>query len=169
MIIEKADIKDLEKLKNISKRAVANMHENGLDLWNDYYPSEELESYINANKLFVLKDNTEIISFFALTKDDECSDHFKWNVESNFLFLSMFTINVDFLHKGYGRKTLELLFNKLKEENYKALKLSVYEKNDSAINLYNKMGFKYVEGEYTFINKFRDDPPKKLLGMEYVF
>lgn len=165
LTLEKAQIGHLEVLKDIATKAVQNMHENGLDLWNEFYPRDDLINYIGKD-LYIAKEEDNIICFFRLYEDDESAESFIWSFE-NEIFLGMFTINVDFLHMGYGKKVLKLILEYLNENKHKSIRLTVYDKNIPAINLYEKIGFKKVEGNYVFINKFRKEAPKNFIGMEY--
>ena len=165
--ISKAKIGQLIELKKIALKVVRNMNKNGLTLWNDYYPAEEFEGLINEGKLYVCEQNNDIIGFFALLDDDESSPNFEWKYKKS-LFLEMFAINVDYLHKHYAQRILFDLNEKLKKDGYESLKLIVYDENISAISLYKKVGFKFVKGNYVFINKFRpEEPARNMIGMEY--
>lgn len=165
--IRKAKKEDLSTLKIIALKIVKNMHTNGLQLWNDYYPAEEFESLIEQRKLYVCDEDNNIVSFFALFDEEESSSNFQWKYRKS-KFLEMFAVNIDYLHKKYAQRILFDLIQELRVNGYDSLKLIVYDQNIAAISLYKKVGFNIVPGNYVFINKFRpDEPPKNMIGMEY--
>lgn len=62
------------------------------------------------------------------------------------VWLDRFMIDKSFQGKGYGKLVLPLLIKKIKDEfDTNILYLSVNEKNNIAINLYKKMGFKFID------------------------
>ena len=165
--IVKATLEELGDLKIMALRIVKQMNENGLQLWNDYYPAEEFEDNIKQDRLYVCKEKDQMVGFFALFDEEESSSNFRWKYNHS-KFLEMFAVNVDYLHKKYGQRILFELVEKLRIEGYDSLKLIVYEKNTAAISLYQKVGFEEVKGSYVFINKFRkEEPPRTMIGMEY--
>lgn len=165
--IRKAKQEELKSLKTIALKIVKNMNANGLQLWNEYYPAEELKGLIEQEKLYVCEEDNNIVSFFALFDDEDSSSSFKWKYTKS-KFLEMFAVNVDYLHKKYAQRILEDLIELLRQDGYDSLKLIVYDKNVAAISLYKKVGFKTAPGHYIFINKFRpNEPHRNMLGMEY--
>lgn len=64
---------------------------------------------------------------------------------SNKIGLLGIGIRVDYRNKGIGKYLLELIINKSKKYGYERLDLRVRAKNESAIKLYKKMGFKEIE------------------------
>jgi len=164
--LEKAQINDLDYLKEMAVNVVENMHKNGINLWNKYYPAEEFEQCIKDEILYVAKKGNNIISFFVLVEGDETAENYDWKFDKE-IYLQKFAINVDFLHKGYGKSVLDLIINYLKEKDYNSFRFTVYDKNLPAIGLYKKLGFNIVKGSYLMINKNRKEEPKLFIGMEY--
>ncbi len=59
------------------------------------------------------------------------------------VWLDRFMIDKKYQGKGYGKKSIELIVQKLYDEyNCKKIYLSVHENNVNAIELYKKLGFK---------------------------
>ncbi len=75
--IRKAKQEELKSLKTIALKIVKNMNANGLQLWNEYYPAEELKGLIEQEKLYVCEEDNNIVSFFALFDDEVSSSSFK--------------------------------------------------------------------------------------------
>ena len=63
-LANKQDLPELEKMFN---KIVEQMNNNGIYIWNEYYPYEEFENDIENNRLFLLiKDNKICASFVVL-------------------------------------------------------------------------------------------------------
>lgn len=73
-----AVMQDLEQLKSIYKEIVKNMNENGIQIWDDFYPCEFLEDDIKNKRLYLLKKNGEIISAFALSDTNPGENAVVW-------------------------------------------------------------------------------------------
>lgn len=59
-------MQDLPRLKDMYKRIVKNIEEQGIPIWDDVYPSEFLAEDIEKQRLYILLDNETIVSAFAL-------------------------------------------------------------------------------------------------------
>lgn len=59
------------------------------------------------------------------------------------VWLDRFMIDYNYQGKGYGKKSLEYILEKMQEEyECKKIYLSVHETNEAAIGLYEKLGFR---------------------------
>lgn len=160
--IVNARLENLTELYKITEKIVENMHSNGLDLWNKYYPAEVFEEKIKSKELFLaVNEKSSIVGYFSLAKKDDCEEAFKWKL-SNGIYFQNFAVNVAYLHKGFGTEILKEAINYAKKEKYNSIRLDVYNLNEHAIALYKKMGFTIVEGEF-FFGKHQN---KKAIGME---
>jgi len=59
--------------------------------------------------------------------------------------LQMIVLKKEYQKKGYGKLFLSKLINELKEKGIEYIYLEVSEKNESAFNLYKKLGFKELD------------------------
>ncbi len=126
--LRKAKLSELKELKQISQEAVENMHANGIDLWNAYYPAEVLEEYIEKEELYIATFKEEIIGLFALSKEEEGIESFAWQY-GNEMYLHIFLIQVKHLKKGYAKEILKLIIQLLQKQGYLSLRLIVFDKN----------------------------------------
>lgn len=147
-----ANKNDLEKINIIITKVIENMNKQGIKIWNEYYPSECFLGDIEKENLYLLKNNDEIVGMGVLCGFDESGDVFKFSGTKNNLFLTRFAINVDYLNMGYGKKLLEEMIHIAKNKDMDSIKLAVAKVNIPAIRLYEKYGFKKVDG--VFYNKF---------------
>ncbi len=85
-------------------------------------------------------------NFYGIYEDDNLIG-FAMHGESKILFLTQvwldrFMIDKKYQGKGYGKKSMELILEKMYEDyNCKKIHLSVHEDNSFAIKLYQKLGF----------------------------
>jgi ribosomal-protein-alanine N-acetyltransferase len=82
------------------------------------------------------KENSDIIGVCELIRDWVCKDK---------VFLFSFYIDRDYRKKGAGRKLLGKAIEILKNENFKEIELTVDPDNKSAVEMYEKFGFKRVD------------------------
>ena len=65
--------------------------------------------------------------------------------DDNIYYINRFMIDENYQGKGYGRKALSLLIEKLKDEGVKVLDILHKPDNHSAIKLYNSLGFELTD------------------------
>ena len=100
------------------------------DFWNYNIFKSELE---NPNsKYFMCKLNNEIVGFAGVLIVLDEAD------------ITNIVIKKDFRNKGIGTSLLNYLIEFCKSQNLTKINLEVSSKNDIAINLYKKFGFKQV-------------------------
>ncbi len=101
------------------------------------------ESLLEARELSLWRpvaiyDNDKIIGFamYGLWKEKDFPGR---------VWLDRFMIGKDFQGKGYGKKSLEIVLDKIFND-YKCneIYLSIYDNNILAIDLYKKFGFKFT-------------------------
>ncbi|HCR86128.1 MAG TPA: ribosomal-protein-alanine N-acetyltransferase [Alphaproteobacteria bacterium] len=105
-----------------------------LDIYNDCFPEREaepeLEFLVKNSSLLKLQENGLTICFLF----------YKTIYEDEVEILDFGTMK-NFRNKGYGKKILSILFEKLRGENIKKIFLEVAESNHAAIMLYKNQGF----------------------------
>ena len=123
IIIEKMTLKDYYNIKEVLKTELD-------DLWNPKILKEELEN--KYTKYIVAKINKNIVGFAG--------------IKYNFSTVEIMNIvtNKNYRRKGIATIMLNNLIELSKEFNVSKIELEVNEKNISAINLYQKKGFKQV-------------------------
>lgn len=161
ILANKEDLKDIKILIN---KSIINMNNLGIKIWNDYYPGECFLGDIENKNLYLLKKDKEIIGVSVMCPCDESGDEFKWTGTKNNKFLTRFAINVDFLNMGYGKLMLKKMIDLAKNNGVESLRLAVAKVNIPAIGLYEKLGFKKVEG--SFFNEFITECDNEEYGYE---
>lgn len=153
MRIEIATDKDLKYINEMFENVVNKMRKDGIKIWNEYYPFEVFFEDIKNKRLFLLKEKDVLIGAAALADDEFAySECFKWAKPGKYTYITRFAITPKFLNRGYGSTLLQLITDIAKEKGFDTLRLCVARINIPAIKLYEKYGFKRVEGELK--NKF---------------
>lgn len=140
MELIRATTGDIQKLLEIEKTTV------GLKLYSGYFNEKEVEEYVKNSIVFLIKNNDDIVG--SISYDVIDSEHAD---------ISGLVIKPEFQKKGFARKAMELLFEKLKD--YKKLSLVVHPDNH-ALKLYESLGFK-VESRKE--NYFGDGEPRMVM------
>ncbi|OUP73630.1 GNAT family N-acetyltransferase [Erysipelatoclostridium sp. An173] len=150
MKLRLANKQDLPQLKTMYKDIVENMNKNKITIWDDVYPSIFFESDILNKQLYVLEDDSVIVSAFCLCDDN--IDSIQWKeLAAKALYIQRLGVNVLYMQKGIGSKTLDEAKEIARKLNYNYLRLLVVDFNYPAINLYLKNGFVKKEGVHSEI------------------
>ncbi|MBE6072724.1 MAG: GNAT family N-acetyltransferase [Clostridium butyricum] len=149
MHLRLANMDDLPQLKVVYREIINNMNNENIEIWDDIYPCEFFYNDIENNCLYVLVENDEIVSAFALCNSNAGADCVKWkNERDKVLYIDRFGVNVNYLRKGIGSIMLNKAISLAKEKGAEYLRLFVVDINEPAINLYIKNGFERAEGIY---------------------
>lgn len=148
MKLRLANKQDLPQLKTMYKDIVENMNKNKITIWDDVYPSIFFESDILNKQLYVLEDDSVIVSAFCLCDDN--IDSIQWKEPAaKALYIQRLGVNVLYMQKGIGSKTLDEAKEIARKLNCNYLRLLVVDFNYPAINLYLKNGFVKKEGVHS--------------------
>ncbi|MDO5331601.1 MAG: tRNA (adenosine(37)-N6)-threonylcarbamoyltransferase complex transferase subunit TsaD [Bacillota bacterium] len=153
-MIELMNIEDLDQVLDIEKACFD-------EPWLRKYFEDELNNP-QLYKLFVEKDNNEIISYGNICINLENCD------------ITNIAVKPSYQTKGYGQKMLEKLICEASNNKCEYVHLEVRCNNEPAFNLYKKNGFEIVrtrknyysngEDAYDMIKKI--EKPKMLLAIE---
>ncbi len=167
MEIVLAELKDLNKIKEMYTNIVEKMYTDNIKIWNNYYPNEVFKSDIENKNLYLLKEKNEIIGGFVLYKHTDLNNAIMWeDNKANAYILNRVGVNVNYLHQGIGQKIIKSACEIAKEKGAKYLRLMVSDINIPAINLYSKCNFKKVDGIYE--EKIRDNFSIYEYGFEFL-
>lgn len=144
-----AKIEDLPKLKKVYKEIIENMNKNNIQIWDEIYPCDFFKNDIENHRLYVLMENHEIVSAFALCDWNAGENYMQWeNKNEKALYIDRLGVNVNYHKKGIGSLMLNKVVSLSENIGAKYLRLFVVDINEPAIKLYEKNGFKKVEGIY---------------------
>ena len=160
-----AKIDDLPQLKLVYRDIIHNMNKENIQIWDEIYPCEFFSDDIANNCLYILVEDKEIVSAFALCDSNSGAEHVKWKKEQQkALYIDRFGVNVNYLKKGIGSIMLQKARAVAREQGVEYLRLFVVDINKPAINLYIKNGFQKADGIYDEI--IDDDLILHELGFE---
>lgn len=154
MEIRLAKQNDIEKLNILFKEVIKDMAKNKIYMWNEIYPFCEFETDILNKSLYIIEDENEIIGSFVLSdKNDPDFENIMWKCNENWISINRLAILPQKQGKGYAKKAMEYIEDKSITNGYDSIRLTVYEKNKSAIALYEKYGYERVVNGTYYINE----------------
>jgi RimJ/RimL family protein N-acetyltransferase len=162
MEIQLAKIDDLNNIVRTFKNVIENMIKNNIFQWDEIYPNEDiLENDIRKNQMYKIILDNNIISVFVLNKeyDKEYSNGIWEYNGNNFMFLHRFCINTEYQNKGFGTETMVCIEKYLKNIGIESIRLDTFSKNQAALKLYDKLGYKktgevnWRKGLFYFLEK----------------
>ena len=149
MNLRMANIDDLPQLKAVYEKIIDNMNKDNIQIWDEIYPCEFFYDDIENKRLYVLEENNEIVSAYALCDSNSGAKYVKWaNKHDKALYIDRLGVNVNYSRKGIGSVMLNKAIDLARDKGAKYLRLFVVDINKPAINLYIKNGFKKVDGIY---------------------
>lgn len=113
------------------------------DFWNTNMLKEELKSE-DRKFINIKSEDGEILGFAGILK----------NVD--FVEIMNIVVKKKYRKQGIGEKLLQELINISIKENYEKIELEVNSKNEPAVNLYKKFGFKEVGLRKKYYNNIDD-------------
>lgn len=139
--------KDLNKIKKMYTNIITNMYANNIEIWNDYYPIEVFQEDIDANNMYLVVENEEILGCFVIYEHKDIEHDLEWKDRSAKAFLlNRVGVNVKYLKQGIGKFIVDSACKITKKNGGKYLRLLVSDINIPAINLYLKCDLNKVAG-----------------------
>ena len=113
------------------------------------YPTRaDAELGIKEGTLYAARINETIVgSVIVNEKQEEAYDTAHWKIEADpkeVAVIHTFMVHPDYTKYGIGRSLLEFSEEKAIGEGKKVIRLDVYEKNEPAIRLYERLGYEYI-------------------------
>lgn len=140
-----AQMEDLPRIKAVFEDIIQDMNRRGIDIWDEVYPCAFFEEDIKRRRLYVLLDQAQVVSAFALCETNEGAGSLGWESGgAKALYFDRFGVNVSYAGKGIGGFMLEKAKGAAKELGMEYLRLFVVDRNEPAVRLYQKSGFAMV-------------------------
>lgn len=142
MNIELAKKEDIESIVAILKERCNWLKENNIDQWGDYYYSEKYNAnYFNEvmqlHKLYVVKQNNEVIGIFLLKDTDKTY----WDNDDSAYYIHHLATKIGY--SGLGKQIIEFIEKLAKLDSKKYIRLDCKKNNDGLNQYYQKQGFIY--------------------------
>lgn len=149
MDFRRAVMQDLPQLKAVYRDIIKDMNHHDIPIWDDIYPCEFFEDDIKNNRLYLLTNDRDIVSAFALCDSSEGEKAVNWeNNDQKALYLDRLGVSVNYRGKGIGSLMLVKAREAAKVSGVQYLRLFVVDINEPAARLYARNGFMRVEGVY---------------------
>ena len=156
MNLRLANMDDLLQLKEVYKKIIRNMNEQGIEIWDEIYPCEIFPEDIEKNRLYILLKEKEIVAAFALNDSNPAENYVKWeNSKGKAIYIERLGVNVNYLQQGIGSAAVGEIIALARELGAEYVRLFVVDINVPAIKFYEKNGFRQVAGSYE--EKIDDD------------
>lgn len=135
------------KIVNMSKKHIKDLAELEKECFNTPWTEKQLEEELESEySLFLVALNDETVAGYV-----GCQTTIDGGYITN---VAVFT---NMRGKGIAQKLLFELSNKIKEKNLEFITLEVRVSNESAINLYKKMGYQEVGKRKNFYKNPKED------------
>ncbi len=145
--MRKANTNDLEKIKEIIKKAKISLKNDCVDQWQRGNPDEKLLiRQISSGKSYVLEKNGEILAYAFLSDEEEKTyEPIKNKMKGeNYFVIHTFCVDTD--HRGEGLASIffDEIIKKAKKRGKDCLRIDTHEDNFRMRSLISKMNFSYV-------------------------
>ncbi|GLB47944.1 GNAT family N-acetyltransferase [Neptunitalea lumnitzerae] len=133
----------LKEATALLKNVVAAMEANGLNQWDEHYPTQQhiLTDIENRHAYGYFIENT-LTGYVALNElYDVEYKAIEWHTHPPFLIVHRLSIHPNTQGQGIGKKCMLAIETFAKHNNYKAIRLDTYIPNIKANKLYNGLGY----------------------------
>lgn len=158
MTIKKAQRTDLLSIFNLLQAVAADMRANGIYQWNDNYPTlKHVEEDLKTGALYVGLIAEKMVG--AICLDENQSPEYAnipWQfTDGRIMVIHRLAVSPDFQKQGIGKALMDFALNHAIANNYTAIRLDAYSKNERTLKFYRNRNY-HQRGEIFF--PYRDDP-----------
>ncbi|HED1126275.1 TPA: GNAT family N-acetyltransferase [Campylobacter jejuni] len=148
IIIQKAIHKDLNSILEITKDALNAMKAMNFHQWDENYPNEIVfQEDIQAQELYVFKENNEILGFICINEKFEPEFYkqviFNKNYDDKAFYLHRLAVKQNAKGKGVAQKLLNFCENFALENHKASLRADTHSKNFPMNSLFKKLNFNF--------------------------
>ncbi|SMC18723.1 Acetyltransferase (GNAT) family protein [Clostridium acidisoli DSM 12555] len=144
LILRIATIDDLDYVEKIFKNAIEVMDSNGINQWDNIYPTKEIlkEDILKGEMFLGVVDNKMACAFVLNSDYDEeyINGNWKYRNES-FSIVHRLCVNPDFQNQGIGTQSMILIEKMLRKDGIESIRLDAFSLNPAALRLYEKIGY----------------------------
>ncbi len=148
MEFRKAELRDLEVIMSIIRKAQDQFKKDGIDQWQNNYPNEDIiKSDIEKEESYVLlKDNTIVGTvYLSFTGESDYDKIYQgqWLTEGPYAVIHRVAVELDLRGQGLASRVMEFAVNKCKDRGFNSIKVDTHKDNKPMQRLLDKYGFKY--------------------------
>lgn len=144
-MIRKAVESDLSNIKKLTEACARAMQEKGIFQWNKYYPSlERLQMDIEAEELYILEENAELLGIMVLTPVmDEEYIPIEWLTQNgDNLYIHRLATRPELWGKGFGQQLMDFAEDFARAHGYVSVRLDTFSQNVRNQKFYESRGYK---------------------------
>lgn len=144
MNIRKGYLDDFESIISIVADAIVFMDSEGIDQWDDIYPSDEiLARDIEQNYLYVFEDQEGIKGFMTLNEHQEKEySTIPWKYGTGRqLVIHRLCTDPRYTRRGIATTLIDYAEHWAKEHRYASIRLDAFTGNPAACALYERKGY----------------------------
>lgn len=150
-MIRKAELKDIEKIVEITGLCASKMIDNGIFQWNDIYPSRDvLEEDIALNQLFVFEQKEKILGCIVISEmKDDVYKKVKWlSDDKKHYYIHRLAVHPKYQGKGYAQKLMDFAESKAKDKGIYSIRLDTFSQNPRNQKFYEQRGYHRLDEIY---------------------
>lgn len=145
MILQKAESKDLEQIKEIYNYARFTMGALGIDQWQDGYPTEDITAKdLQQGNLYVCRDNEGLLGVCVIIKDGEPTYNEiydgKWIGGEKYLAVHRFAVAERARRMGVGSFMMNRIFAIAKDGRFPSVRIDTHRGNTPMRSMLEKLG-----------------------------
>jgi len=152
MEITKAVPENINHIMSLIDAAVKAMITSGLYQWDEHYPNQDIITEdIAAGSLFKISEKGKITGIIVLNEQyfPEYNALTWEDDKGRFLVVHRLCIHPDCQGKGLGKKLMKFAEEYALKNNYSSIRLDTFTKNQTALGLYDALGYRRA-GEVVF-------------------
>lgn len=158
MKFKKAKSTDLLAIFKLLQAVVTDLRAKGIHQWNDTYPTlNHVEDDIRTGALYIGVMTGKMVGVICL--DENQSPEYEtipWQFkDGKIMVVHRLAVSPDFQKQGIGKALMDFALNHAIANNYAAIRLDAYSKNERTLNFYRNRNYHH-RGEIYF--PYRDDP-----------
>ncbi|MCG8577983.1 MAG: GNAT family N-acetyltransferase [Flavobacteriales bacterium] len=158
MPLIKGTVNDLKETFELLQSCARHMADNGLNQWNENYPTiAHVEQDVSNQTLYLKKIDGRIAGVISV--DDQQSPEYKdivWKYPNEkVMVIHRMAVHPDFQKMGIAKELMDFAENFARQNNFDSIRLDAYSENKRVLSIYKQRGYHY-RGDIYF--PFRDAP-----------
>ncbi len=160
-IFRPAEAGDADAIIELYTQAISHMRENGIDQWDERYPTEEiLCEDIASGEMYVLTRGDDILSAVVVNaaQDEEYAIG-DWRYGEHAAVIHRLCVHPKFQRQGIAKETMRHAERLIAQRGYDCIRLDAFTLNPYALQLYEGFGYTkagevtYRKGRFTLYEK----------------
>lgn len=143
-MIKKLSEEYLSDVMILIKEAIIKMNNNGIDQWDEIYPTKEIiKRDLRKKYAYGYFENNELSGYVAINEEYFPEyDEIVWVINKRkFLITHRLCIKPDKQGKGIAKQLINFTEKYAKDNNYSSIRLDAFSKNPKALQLYENLGY----------------------------